>query len=286
MIGALRAGAPAHDARSWFDAALRLKTGVDDTHPCLAERLGALGVTPERVAPPHATDGLSAADQFLGDTARTTLTGLDRTWRDRAAHGWRDRHSSILGARARLEDIAARAAAGTLPPELVWERIQLTLKLHGDAEAEPLLREALAANPEHVGRDPDAARYRVRARAGADLLEQAEGERQRVEPSDRFLPHDLPAEEIERLRGEISGFYDVRRAWLVRKAVRFLPEFPLYVLGVELGRWYHLRSARDNQEAVHGLATKVAYPGRAWIIHLDRKRATIAKNLKRVKGAE
>src|SRR5881396_2897209 len=290
-------------------------------------------VTPERVAPPHATDGLSAADQFLGDTARTTLTGLDRTWRDRAAHGWRDRHSSILGARARLEDIAARAAAGPLPPELVWERIQLTLKLHGDAEAEPLLREALAANPEHVGasfllgrlllersdpagepyleramegdpgcvreacdvlatfhelagRDPDAARYRVRARAGADLLEQAEGERQGVEPSDRFLPHDLPAEEIERLRGEISGFYDVRRAWLVRKAVRFLPEFPLYVLGVELGRWYHLRSARDNQEAVHGLATKVAYPGRAWIIHLDRKRATIAKKLKRVKGAE
>ena len=333
MIGALRAGAPAHDARSWFDAALRLKTGVDDTHPCLAERLAALGVTPERVAPPHATDGLSAADQFLGDTARTTLTGLDRTWRDRAAHGWRDRHSSILGARARLEDIAARAAAGPLPPELVWERIQLTLKLHGDAEAEPLLREALAANPEHVGasfllgrlllersdpagepyleramegdpgcvreacdvlatfhelagRDPDAARYRVRARAGADLLEQAEGERQGVEPSDRFLPHDLPAEEIERLRGEISGFYDVRRAWLVRKAVRFLPEFPLYVLGVELGRWYHLRSARDNQEAVHGLATKVAYPGRAWIIHLDRKRATIAKKLKRVKGAE
>jgi len=30
----------------------------------------------------------------------------------------------------------------------------------------------------------------------------------------------------------------------------------------------------------------VAYPGRAWIIHLDRKRATIAKKLKRVKGAE
>src|SRR2546422_1582673 len=43
----------------------------DDTHPCLAERLAALGVTPERVAPPHATDGLSATDQFLGDTARS-----------------------------------------------------------------------------------------------------------------------------------------------------------------------------------------------------------------------
>src|SRR2546430_7178549 len=72
MIGALRAGAPAHDARSWFDAALRLKTGVDDTHPCLAERLAALGVTPERVAPPHATDGLSAADQFLGRSEEHT----------------------------------------------------------------------------------------------------------------------------------------------------------------------------------------------------------------------
>jgi len=333
MIHALRGGAPAPDARSWLEEALRRKTGIEDTHPCLADRLTALGVTPQRAAAGERAAVPSAAEQFLGDTLRVALTGLDRTWRDRAARAWQERHAAAGRGRARLDDIAARAAAGPLPPELAWERIRLTMDLRGEEATEPLLREALAVNAEHVGagfmlgrlllqrgdaagveyleramqrdpgcvpaacaaaagfhelagRDGDAAAYRTRARVGADLLDHAEAERQRVDAEDEFLPHELPAEEIERLRREIAGFFDVQRAWLVRKAVRHLPQKPFYVLGVALGRWYHWRTQRDNQEVVHGLATKVAYPGRVWIIHLNRHRAKVARKMKRATGSE
>ena len=107
-----------------------------------------------------------------------------------------------------------------------------------------------------------------------------------TDAEDEFLPHGLPAEEIARLRQEIAGFFDVRRAWLVRKVVRHLPEMLFYVLGVELGKWYQLRTRRDHQEVVHGLATKVEYPGRVWIMQLNRHRAQVRRKLRRVAGSE
>ena len=332
MVDTLRGGASAPDARTWLDEALRRTTDIEDTHPSLAERLAALGVTPPVASPERAAQS-SAAERFLGDTLRVALTGLDRIWRDRAARAWQERHLAVERARARLAEIAGRAAAGPLPPELVWERIQLTMDLDGDEAAEPLLRETLAANGEHVGasfllgrmllqrgdaaglehleramqrdpvcapvacdvvahyhelagRDAQAATYRMRGRAAADLLDQAEAERGGVAADDEFLPHQLSTDEVARLRQEIEGFFDVRRAWLARKAVRHLSERPFYVLGVELGRWYQWRTRQQNQQVVHGLATKVAYPGHAWIIQLNRHHAKVARKLKRVPGSE
>ena len=334
MADALRAGPPPAEGRTWLEAALRLKTDTDDTHPCLSERLGALGLVPAETVPrASGSGGPSAADDLLGAGVRSALARLDAAWREQTLSPWRDQHAAHQRARARLEELDARAANGALAPELAWERVELTLRVRGDDAAEPLLRDELATNPQHAGahfllgrillersdaagvehfeqamrvdpgcvpaacdlvatfhaaesRDADAQRYRARAVAGGDLLDEAENERQGVSAGDRFLPHDLPAEEVERLRGEIAGFFDVRRAWLARKAVTHLPEIPLYVLGVEIGRWYQWRSQEDYQQVVHGLATKVAYPGRVWILHLGRRQAKIAKKLKRVPGAE
>ncbi len=144
----------------------------------------------------------------------------------------------------------------------------------------------LAVFHELAGRDPEAAQYRARARAGADLVDHAEAERQGVTASDGFEPHGLPPEEVERLRREVAEFYDITRAYLARKTVRYLPEQPFYVLGVQLGRWYTFRSVKENRETIHGLATQVAYSGRVWIVQLNRHTARIAKKLKKVPGAE
>src|SRR5881396_324021 len=123
-------------------------------------------------------------------------------------------------------------------------------------------------------------------RAGADLLERAEAERHGVAGGDLLVPHELPADEVERLRGEIAGFFDVTRAYLARKAVRYLPEKPYYVVGVDLGRWYQVRTKKRNREVVHGLASQVLWPGPTWIMALNRSNASVAKRLKRVPGAE
>ncbi|HEU5261609.1 MAG TPA: hypothetical protein VFU41_09330 [Gemmatimonadales bacterium] len=139
---------------------------------------------------------------------------LDAAWREQVFSAWRQQYAAARQARARLQAIEARAATEPLPPELSWERIELTLNLHGDAGAEPLLRGS-------------------RALAGADLLHHAEAERRGVEDDDSFMPHGLPAEEVERMRREIAGFFDVTRACLARKVVRYLPERPYYVLGAD-----------------------------------------------------
>jgi len=68
--------------------------------------------------------------------------------------------------------------------------------------------------------------------------------------------------------------------------VRYLPEKPYYVVGVELGRCYQLRTKRRNREVIRGLATQVPWPGPTWITALNRSNARVAKRLKKVPGAE
>jgi Zn-dependent protease with chaperone function len=333
MVGAVRGSPPPEAVRGWLEEALRRKTGTEDTHPSLSERLAALAVVPSGVGPDRGRAGPSAADELLDAPAQAALSQLDAAWREQVLLAWRQQHAAANQARARLQAIEARAATGPLPPELSWERIELTLDLHGDSAAEPLLRAVLATNADHAGanfalgrilmeradaaglehleramqRDPgcvplgcalaaafhdaagrhdEAAAFRTRARAGADLLDAAEVERRGVEVGDSFMPHGLPADEVERLRKEIAGFFDVTRAYLARKVVRHLPERPYYVLGVEVGRWYRFAKAQDTREVVHGLASKVVWPGHTWIMALDRGNRKLARRLKRVPGAE
>jgi Zn-dependent protease with chaperone function len=333
MVGAVRGGPPTEAVSGWLEEALRHKTDTDDTHPALSERLAALAVAPGDVAPRAGRAAPCAADELLEGTAQTALSRLDTTWREQVLPSWRRQYAVAQQARARLQAIEARAATGPLPPDLSWERIELTLDLEGDSAAEPLLRAVLGANADHAGanfvlgrillgrgdaaglthleramqRDPgcvplgcalaavfhdgagrpaEAASFRERARAGADLLEQAEAERQGVAGGDTFMPHGLPAEEVARLRQEIAGFFEVTRAYLARKVVRHLPERPYYVLGVRVGRWYRFGKAQDTRDVVHGLATKVAWPGQTWIVALNRGNRQVARRLRRVAGAE
>lgn len=60
--------------RSWLDELLAVPTALDDSHPCLRERLTALGQAP-RVPPPVAT---SAAAAFLGDALPEISAAVER----------------------------------------------------------------------------------------------------------------------------------------------------------------------------------------------------------------
>src|SRR5258705_3304725 len=63
----VRAPFAIEDGRRWLAAALNRRTGNDDTHPSLADRLKALGVAPP---PPEAAlrgvSGPAAAERYLG----------------------------------------------------------------------------------------------------------------------------------------------------------------------------------------------------------------------------
>jgi len=66
-------GLPPEIQQKWLIAALQEQTDFDDTHPCLAERLKALGIIGEPPLPAYVPE--TAAVHYLGPTAEK-LTGL------------------------------------------------------------------------------------------------------------------------------------------------------------------------------------------------------------------
>ena len=136
-------GAARHaDAERWLRDAAARRTEPWDTHPSLSERLASLGATPALPAGPARP---SAAAAFLGTKAESLADRLSRKWADTAQFSWRRKHNEHLQRSERLTALEARAGTGPLPAQEVRERILLTVQVHGETVAMPLMRDFVAA---------------------------------------------------------------------------------------------------------------------------------------------
>jgi Zn-dependent protease with chaperone function len=126
----------ADDARAWVERALAEETTVFDTHPCLRERVEALGVEP-RI--PEA-DAETAAHAFLGRALPGLSARLAEKWCFDAALWWNERYEHVTAARKRLGELVSRAGAG-LSPDESWELARLSEELEGADAALPLYRD-------------------------------------------------------------------------------------------------------------------------------------------------
>jgi len=142
----LARGPERSDAESWLPQYLAQSTTLADTHPCLSDRLAALGVEP-RIPPPLEA---SAADLLLGDAHAELARRLDQHWRSGIEPRWRELHQLERTERERLSQLDMRAARGELEREEAWERARLTER-YGEEEA------ALALYVEFAERHPDHA---------------------------------------------------------------------------------------------------------------------------------
>jgi hypothetical protein len=150
-----RAPDPADSAR-WLRAAFLLHTTNHDTHPCLADRLRAIGRLPsgleqgrlpERLAP---FSGPSAAEVYLDPAALQTLTaGISREWHDAIAAGWQERHQHAAELKRKLaQDLELSVKSGDA--SALWESASTALQLEGDAGAMPLIQQVLRLDPNHA----------------------------------------------------------------------------------------------------------------------------------------
>lgn len=164
----------------------------------------------------------------------------------------------------------------------------------GDDEGLAHLDRAMDAEPEALfaacetaffylkarGRDEEAERYRTRAERRYDTVGLAHEERARPSAQGPFEPHVLPAEEVERLRSQLSQHPKLKRAFLVRKPMRHLDdEFPLHVLFV----FPKSGLIRDLQSFVDEISADLDFDG--WILSpssYSPKRWTLA----RISGAK
>lgn len=152
MWPVLRSGPAAGDARQFLRRSLLEETGYEDTHPALAQRLGALGFGAdeaeslvEEIA--AAGEGVeTAAEHYLGELRGELSRRLDEEWVAKTAPLWRARHERVTKSRQQLAALEEKAKTQQLNDKEAWALAELTAEFKGADEAVPLLRE-------FVGRD-------------------------------------------------------------------------------------------------------------------------------------
>ncbi len=139
-------GIDAESMTAWLTRAMACTTTVADTHPSLADRLGALDEQP-RIAVPAAGAG---ADGLLGASRGRIEQAFDEQWRNRVAPSWQEKHAAVQQGRQRLAELDARHTSGAeLSPQEAYEHACLIESHRDDADA------ALARFRELHARVPD-----------------------------------------------------------------------------------------------------------------------------------
>lgn len=253
-----RARADWNDAAPRLRQALERKTDWSDTHPALVERLGALGHTPGVPAP----EGRSAAQELLGDTARTLARELDTRWQAAVADHWKKQFKETDARRKELAALQAQAAQGPLPRDGVWKVARLTEQLQDGDAAMPLYQAFLEQFPGDAGALYSIGRIQLDRddEAGLALVEQAmDADAEAIKPGAelawRFLKNRGREQEAERYR----------QRWLERD--RFEKEYQAERANFTAVDDYDPHGL--PAEAAQALASQLAdlhFIGKAWLV--------------------
>ncbi|MBF2067872.1 MAG: M48 family metalloprotease [Calothrix sp. C42_A2020_038] len=149
LLRALKTDIQIHDAVKWLGLAYSETTNNDDTHPCLSERLKAIGYTVDiNQLPPPIIE--SAAEYFFGEKLYSFAAYLDEQWKREFGKEWQKIYVRLLYQRQNLRALEAKAYKYSLTPEQVYKRAILTEKFYQDQEATiSLFKELLSNNPNH-----------------------------------------------------------------------------------------------------------------------------------------
>ncbi|SHH71402.1 M48 family metallopeptidase [Massilia sp. CF038] len=142
-------------------AAWEEKSGVTDTHPCLRERVEALGQKPVL---PEALEK-SAAATLLGRLAEHLANEFDQAWWNAEKKDWAERHRYVKRAHARLEALRF-VPLNTLSLVDLQELARLKAEFETPAEAKPVL--------EYLLRQPGGPFPRAAFSLGCILLDEGD----------------------------------------------------------------------------------------------------------------
>ncbi|MFL6619783.1 MAG: M48 family metalloprotease [Povalibacter sp.] len=159
------------NARGSLEAALRRKTGFADTHPCLGDRLRAMGAN-AHVPQPFER---SAADELLGAFAQQLATEFDDQWRENVSQWWQGRHRYANESRTALAELEAAASQGELSIEDAFRRAMLTEELRDENSALEQLEALLPRASDHAPTLFALGRLRLERdnESGIELLQRA-----------------------------------------------------------------------------------------------------------------
>lgn len=136
-----------------------------------------------------------------------------------------------------------------------------------------------------AGRTSEANDWHGRLLERSQLLEVAAKERRQVLLSDKFDPHELPDAALSELCVALGKVPGLRKAYFIRKRVRYLEHSPCYVLGFRVSKWYQLYSRKRTDDVLRGIQESVSFPGEALILSVEGSNWRFGLKFRRIKGA-
>lgn len=165
--GRLREPLEGARAEAWLERALVEWTRDADTHPALAARLEALGVSDPSLPGPVERP----ASELLGDAREGLVGRVEALWRDEVHNDWGKRHDVLSEEHETLQELDRVTAIGTLPEEERLQRVRLKVR-HGDPqEAAALIQSELAESPDDAALHLELGRLRLAVGDAAGAIE-------------------------------------------------------------------------------------------------------------------
>jgi Zn-dependent protease with chaperone function len=169
------------------------------------------------------------------------------------------------------------------------------LLMAADAEGVPLMEDVIGREADALvvggmllrdyfwgkGEQAVAAQWHQRSQERAAAVRGARDERARITTADRWLPHALHDAALQQLSARLRQVPGLRRAYLVRKSVRFLPEQPLYVVAFGVTPWYRPRDRATGEAVMQQLRDNVTWPGETFILNIEMQPRALRNALQR-----
>jgi Zn-dependent protease with chaperone function len=148
MLTALRQPLDPQIAPIWLGLILGEATDTDDTHPCLSDRLAAVGYSSPISWTPQPIP-VTAAEHYCGERLADLAAKLDVAWQDCRQAAWLLQYQQAQYQHAYLDRLTERAATTQLTLGEATSQAELTTTLHDDRLALPLWRSILTRQPHH-----------------------------------------------------------------------------------------------------------------------------------------
>jgi Zn-dependent protease with chaperone function len=267
LAALLRTPIDENEAKRSLERALARSTDRNDTHPCLLDRLEAIGYSPKQAFTLLGPAAANTAESLLEPSLAALTEELNERWRASIAFRWREEHTGALQTRERLETLDRQALYRELLIDEAWERANLTARVKGDEAAIPLLRSLLQRAPSHPTANFLLGRILLsrEEEKGIEYLQKAMGK----EPAlaiegcqwlaDYYLDRGRVADAESYRRKAIEHYQDIQRADAERATLtagdRFLPHGlareTVMSLRRQIGEYPEIHSAYLVRKAVN-----------------------------------
>jgi Zn-dependent protease with chaperone function len=146
----LAAPPPADMLARWRSREQSSRTPITEEHPCLADRLEALGC--RRMLDSYMHAGLDVAHSclpLLGDSRPRISSVANATWKAVVIEGWRREHAAAKRAQEKRQKVPTSGPAGN-GCDGEWEDLQVEIQQAHPQAAVGMLDEFLARRPDHA----------------------------------------------------------------------------------------------------------------------------------------